>query len=231
MAEVIIRQKTYTTSQVAEKLGITESNLRYAEQQLGQYLSISRDDYMNREFTDKDIQLLKKVFEVRDWGITSYKAIKVLINRKLIDVLDDNSVEEHMQYEYSSLSLPDQKLKELIIDVSDSISKSVDDIVGKKIDEATKQILQNISSNYEVLANIQDNSIQLLDEVSEVKSNTIDIMPSLKKISCDIDDMKKHHNDLLTLVDESIDRSVNRHVNEKKKRETSFFARLFGKKE
>jgi hypothetical protein len=231
MAEVIVRQKTYTTSQVAEKLGITESNLRYAEQQLGQYLSISRDGYINREFTDKDIQLLKKVFEMRDWGITSYKTIKVLINRKLIDVLDDKSVEDHMQYEYSSLSLPDQKLKELIIEVSNSISKSVDDIVGKRIDEATKQILQNISSNYEVLANIQDNSVQLLDESSEIKSHTLEIMPSLNKISGNLDDMKKHHNDLLTMVDESIDRSVTKHVNEKKKRENSLLARIFGRKE
>jgi DNA-binding transcriptional MerR regulator len=231
MAEVIVRQKTYTTSQVAENLGITESNLRYAEQQLGQYLSISRDDYMNREFTDKDVQLLKKVFEMRDWGITSYKTIKVLINRKLIDVLDDKSVEDHMQYEYSSLSLPDQKLKELIIEISDSISKSVDDIVGKRIDEATKQILQNISSNYKVLANIHDNSVQLLDEASEIKSHTLEIMPSLNKISGDLDDMKKYHNDLLTMVDESIDRSVTKHVNEKKKRENSLLARIFGRKE
>lgn len=231
MAEVIVRQKTYTRSQVAEKLEITESNLRYAEQQLGQYLSISGNDYMNREFTDKDIQLLKKVFEMRDWGITSYKTIKVLINRKLIDVLDDKSVEDHMQYEYSSLSLPDQKLKELIIEVSDSISKSVDDIVGKRIDEATKQILQNISSNYEVLANIQDNSVQLLDEASEIKSYNLEIIPSLNKISGDLDDMKKHHNDLLTMVDESIDRSVTKHVNEKKKRENSLLARIFGRKE
>lgn len=231
MAEVTVREKTYTTSQVAEKLGITESNLRYAEKELGDYLSISRDDYMNREFTDKDIQLLKKVFEIREWGITSYKAIKVLISRKLIDVLDDKSIEEHMQYEYSSLSMSNDNVKKIITEVSNSISKSVDDLVSKRIDEATQQILQTLSGNYEVLANIQDNSIHLLDDVSEIKSNTMEMVPTLNKLYVDVDEMKQHHNELLTMVDESIDRSVNKHVNEKKKREASFFSRLFGKKE
>ncbi|KZL88865.1 MerR family transcriptional regulator [Clostridium magnum] len=231
MVEVAVREKTYTTSQVAEKLGITESNLRYAEKELGEYLSITRDDYMNREFTDKDIQLLKKVFEIREWGITSYKAIKVLISRKMIDVLDDKSIEEHMQYEYSSLSLSNENVKKIITEVSNSISKSVDDLVSKRIDEATQQILQTLSGNYEVLANIQDNSIKLLDEVSEVKNNTTDIMPSLNKFYVDFDELKQRHNELLTMVDESIDRAVDKHVNKKKKRESSFFARLFGKKD
>ena len=80
------------------------------------------------------------VFKVRDWGITNYKAIKVLISRGLIKLDDNGVVLEKVEYEYTSFYMTDDKLQAAINMLSEMMSKNIQEMVSKEVGEAKTQI-------------------------------------------------------------------------------------------
>lgn len=82
-------QSTYTISQIAEQLGMSINTLRRIEEELN--LNIKRDSKNARQYTEKNLELLKKVKDLRDQAIP-YEFIKATLAEEIEE--DRNYCEE-----------------------------------------------------------------------------------------------------------------------------------------
>lgn len=74
--------KTYTTSQAAENLGVAPSTLRYWESELGNIVKIERNKNGYRKYTSEDIELLKQIKDYLYEQNYSIKQVREILNLK-----------------------------------------------------------------------------------------------------------------------------------------------------
>lgn len=155
--DVQITGRIYTTKQTAERLGITEHVLRYMSDQLEDMIEVGRDQQLNREYSEDDIAVLKKVNRIRDIGVSNYKAIKVIISGKLDDI--NGIPTKQIELENYSLTMGDERLKVFANIISDMVSNNLEVMLDAKLDEkldATKQdIILEVYKGNEILTEIK----------------------------------------------------------------------------
>lgn len=168
--EIITKPRTYTTSQAAEILGVTEHVLRYMEKNLDGLLDISRDEQYNREFTEKDINLLKKVNEIRELGITNYKAIRVIISKNLLGGMDAG-VSNQIEYENLSVSMATDKVEAVINSLVNQITLNMNDLIAPKFEEMKLDIINQLKEGSSIIEKISDQNKEMLPMCKEIDTS------------------------------------------------------------
>jgi DNA-binding transcriptional MerR regulator len=82
-------EKFYTISEVCEPLKCEQHNFRYIEKTLE--MKIKRDEFMDRIYSQQDVDTLKIVFELKDQWL-NYAAIKKVLNQQ--EEIAQDKVEE-----------------------------------------------------------------------------------------------------------------------------------------
>jgi DNA-binding transcriptional MerR regulator len=188
--EVQLVGKIYTTKQTAEILGIEEHVLRYMSEQLGDILDVGRDEQLNREYSNDDIEMLKKVNKIRDTGVSNYKAIKVIISGKLDNI---NGIQpKQIEFENYSLTMGDDRFKAFANMISDIVTNNVEVMLDAKLDEKLDTVKQDI-----ILEVYKGN--ELLSEIKEGIDNT----PKLGDLEKEVQELKKLNKDIYIQNSES----------------------------
>lgn len=63
-------EESFSISQVAEKLGVSQNTVRNWEKELGEFIMVKRDKTGARTYTSHDVNKLDKVNELREQGLT-----------------------------------------------------------------------------------------------------------------------------------------------------------------
>jgi DNA-binding transcriptional MerR regulator len=181
--DVQITGKIYTTKQTAERLGITEHVLRYMSDQLEDMLEVGRDEQLNREYSENDIAVLKKVNKIREIGVSNYKAIKVIISGKLDDI--NGMPTKQIELENYSFNMGDEKLKTFANIISDMVTNNIEVILDEKLEEKLDAAKQDI-----ILEVYKGNDI-----LSEIKER-IEKEPKLGDLEREVQELKKLNKDI-----------------------------------
>lgn len=185
------RNKTYTIGQVSLMTGMTDGTIRSAEKELGELLSVSRDEQQNREFTRDDIVMLKKINSVRKWGIGSYKAMKIMNEKmNLFDIINENGdivvdtfniglkssisngiEERELNYQHSTFSIGDEKLAGALEMISALVADKLGKEISPQLNQAKELILQEIAIGNSKLETIQEHTSEIAPKFEEVNAN------------------------------------------------------------
>lgn len=240
--ELQLNGRIYTTKQTAERLGITEHVLRYMSDQLEDMLDVGRDEQLNREYSEDDIAVLKKVNRIRDIGVSNYKAIKVIISGKLDDI--NGMPTKQIELENYSLIMGDERLKVFANIISDIVSSNIEVMLDAKLDEkldAVKQdIILEVYKGNEILSEIKgdiENAPKLGDlenEVQALKKLNKEIYIQNSESNKDIEykllkyleQMEMHFNDVDKKLTEWREKSEEFKENEQEHKK-GFFKKLF----
>lgn len=141
----MINDEPYSIGQVCELLGIENFNLRYIEKTIG--LKIKRNKTGERVYSQKDIETLKLIFELKDKGL-NYKAIKNVLNHQE-EVAADN-VEGN-----DGLIIQDDKLKTFMSMIKNTIDESIENKVSIKLEGITNSIDLLVKQNQELKKNLE----------------------------------------------------------------------------
>lgn len=137
--------KKYLISEAAIKVGIESHVLRYWEEELG--LEIERNELGHRFYTEEQIELFKRVKELKDSGLQLRAVKNVLINNTTTEVAAKRDEEVHKdveivnksedklaQFEQIMLGIIKRSLSESSDMFSNKISNGVSDKVIKEMD-------------------------------------------------------------------------------------------------
>jgi len=131
----------YSINDVARKLGISISTIRKYEQDYN--LDIMRNESNNRVYTDKDIEVLRKIIELKKEGANIHLIRKLLI--------DDGSIEQLPDIVEERSSLHTQAIEVLKNDIANQVANIIaakeekmrvefEKILDEKLDQQEKKI-------------------------------------------------------------------------------------------
>lgn len=165
--------RLYTIGDVCEKVkskGFKEfysHNLRYIEKVVE--LEIRRDEYSNRVYNDKDIELIVTVLNLKNQGL-NYSAIKnVLKNSDQVEVKYNNEVEISDTDTDTDLDIVDENpnIAMLQAAIQDIMCKSIEQTIIPRINELKSEISELKTNNSELIRIIESQNkehFKVLDE-------------------------------------------------------------------
>jgi DNA-binding transcriptional MerR regulator len=152
--------KTYSTSEVAKILGVSNSKLYYAIREMS--LEIDTDHRGDRLFTDDDIALLKQAFSIVASGGTYKQAYSYLVQGEIIEV-------DHTPPKQFNEQFNEQNLKEFIQVITKELAKSNQDMQEQTI-KAISENTQSYKDNTKQMQELKDEIKNLKAEIEELKS-------------------------------------------------------------
>jgi len=79
---VLVHQKYYTVKDVADRLGIAESKVRYWESQFGEFLRGERDVNNYRVFVESDLEIFTRLKALQGTGNYTIEGLKGALKEK-----------------------------------------------------------------------------------------------------------------------------------------------------
>lgn len=165
----------YTIGEVCEILKCEQHILRYIEKTLN--ILIQRDDFMNRIYSQDDINKLQMIFELKDQGL-NYAAIKKVLDQQ------QEIVEDKVEETRNDLVIQNQNMEQLIETLTKKITDSIEISVGSKLQGLTNEIEGLKKHNEELQRQLQKNQeehfaeidnklIKLREEMKEVRNRSL----------------------------------------------------------
>lgn len=148
--------KTYSTSEVAKILGVSNSKLYYAVREMN--LEVDTDHRGDRLFTDEDIALLKQAFSIVESGGTYKQAYNHLVQGDIIEV--DHTPPKQFN---------EQNLKEFIQVITKELAKSNQEMQEQTI-KAISENTQSYKDNTKEMQELKDEIKNLKAEIKELKN-------------------------------------------------------------
>jgi len=149
--------KVYSTSQVADILGVTNSKLYYAIREMS--LNIDTDHRGDRLFSDEDISLLKQAFAIVESGGTYKQAYNHLVKGEVIEV-DHTPIKQQLDSE---------GVKELLKAISQEMANNNKDVQEQTI-KAISENTQSTKEMAQVMQELKDEIQALKQELAEMKA-------------------------------------------------------------
>ncbi|HEY4544625.1 MAG TPA: MerR family transcriptional regulator [Tissierellaceae bacterium] len=148
----------YSINDVAQKLGISISTIRKYEQDYR--LNIMRNESNNRVYTEADIEVLKKILELKSEGANIHLIRKILakedVAHEVPEVIEENNLSLY------SIDLFQQQLIKHIDDVMtnkvNSLKEEFDITLDKKLEEHEQRIREQIKAENQKLINYIKNT-------------------------------------------------------------------------
>ena len=142
-----IKDEIYSIGQICKLLEIENFNLRYIEKTI--WLNIKRNTVGERIYSQKDIETLKFIFELKDKGL-NYKAIKNVLEHQKEIVVDRVEPEDE-----EGLIIPDEKLQKFMSMIKNTIDESIEKRVNSKLEGITNNIETLVKQNKELKQDLE----------------------------------------------------------------------------
>ncbi|MBU5678243.1 MerR family transcriptional regulator [Alkaliphilus sp. MSJ-5] len=147
----------YSINDLAQKLGISISTIRKYEQDYR--LNIMRNESNNRVYTESDIEVFKKILELKSEGANIHLIRKILakedVAHEVPEVIEENN------FNLYSIDLFQQQLIKNIDDTMtkkvNSLKEEFDIILDKKLEEQGQRIREQIKAENQELIHYIEN--------------------------------------------------------------------------
>jgi len=126
----------YSINDVARKLGISISTIRKYEQDYS--LNIMRNESNNRVYTDNDIEVLKKIIELKKEGANIHLIRKFLLDDGSIEQLPE-VIEERSNLHTQTIELLKNDIANQVADIIAAKEEKMRVEFGKILDEKLEQ--------------------------------------------------------------------------------------------
>ncbi len=147
----------YSINDLAQKLGISISTIRKYEQDYR--LKIMRNESNNRVYTEADIEVFKKILELKSEGANIHLIRKILAKEDVAHEVP--AVVEENNFNPYSIDLFQQQLIKQIDDVMakkiNSLKEEFDIALDKKLEEQEQRIREQIKAENQNLIDYIDN--------------------------------------------------------------------------
>ncbi len=109
-------EESYSISQVAEKLGVSQNTVRNWEKELGDFMMVQRDKTGARTYTSLDMSKLEKVNELREQGLalpTINKVFNTFYKKEEQDQPQTEQQDQQNDLQNQIKALTEQQVEEL----------------------------------------------------------------------------------------------------------------------
>jgi MerR family transcriptional regulator, aldehyde-responsive regulator len=134
--------KTHSIGQICELLNVEDFNLRYIEKAVN--LEIKRNELGERVYSERDVETLRMILELKDQGL-NYKAIK-----KVLEHQQESAVEKEEDNQEEGLIINEDKLSQFMIMIKNTIDESIENKVNSRLESITNK-LDNLEKQNEEL--------------------------------------------------------------------------------
>jgi len=161
----------YSINDLAQKLGISISTIRKYEQDYR--LNIMRNESNNRVYTEADIEVFKKILELKSEGANIHLIRKILAKEDIASEVPE--IIEENNFNLYSIDLFQQQLIKHIDDVMTKkinlLKEEFDIVLDKKLEEQEQRIREQIKAENQ----------KLIDYIDDVRSEKKPIWSKLFK--------------------------------------------------
>jgi DNA-binding transcriptional MerR regulator len=148
--------RSYTIGEVCDVLKCEQHTLRYIEKTLD--MKIERDEFMNRLYSQENLDTLRMVFDLKDQGL-NYGAIKKVLEQQ------SEIVQDKVDETRKDVVIQNQNLEQLIKVLTKEISESVAATVESRFEGLTRDIENLKLQNEELQRQIQKSQEQHFSEL------------------------------------------------------------------
>lgn len=134
----ICMHSTYSITEVAEKLEISTSTIRKYEQDY--FLDIIRNEIGHRVYTNSDIDILKKIIQLKNEGANIHLIRKMLDKEEIIKLPVEISNNESPAY----VTYMDN-IERFKIDIVEGLQEQFGGILQKELQEQEERIVERIT--------------------------------------------------------------------------------------
>lgn len=161
-----MEDKKYSISEVCDMLNCKPHTLRYIEKVLE--CEVDRDEFLNRVYSQEQINMLKFIFELKDQGL-NYSAIKNILDQQG-EIIQD-AVEETRK----DIVLQEQNLNDFVELLTKRISEEVKESVNSRLEGLTNEIdnlkLQNEQLQLQLHKKQEDHFIEIDNKLMKIRED------------------------------------------------------------
>lgn len=141
----------YSINDVGQKLGIAISTIRKYEQDYN--LSIMRNESNNRVYTDEDIEILKKIVQLKTEGANIHLIRKILTNDGVVTqvpevIEEDNLHTESMQAFKNELL---KQISEIVAEREKTMKQEFEILLDEKLQQQEQRIREQLQAENQKL--------------------------------------------------------------------------------
>ncbi|WP_129600921.1 MerR family transcriptional regulator [Anaerophilus nitritogenes] len=151
----------YSSNDLAEKLGISVSTVRKYEQDYN--LEIMRNESNNRVYTEKDVEIFKKIIELKNEGANIHLIRKILANEGIVETVPE--VLDTIPLHTESIEAFKADVINQIADIVSEKERVLKEEFEKQLDEKLQHQEQRIREQ------IQAENKKLMDYIATTKEN------------------------------------------------------------
>lgn len=150
----------YSITDVAQKLGISISTIRKYEQDYR--LNIMRNESNNRVYTEADIEVFKKILELKSEGANIHLIRRILAKEDIASEVPE-IIEENKLDAYSIDLFQQQLVKHIdnvIVERTNLIKKEFEVLLDRKLEDQEQRIRDQIKAENQKLISYIENTRQ-----------------------------------------------------------------------
>ncbi|WP_053954665.1 MerR family transcriptional regulator [Inediibacterium massiliense] len=151
----------YSSNDLAEKLGISVSTVRKYEQDYN--LEIMRNESNNRVYTEKDLEIFKKIIELKNEGANIHLIRKILANEGIVETAPE--VLDTIPLHTESIEAFKADVISQIADIVSEKERVLKEEFEKQLDEKLQHQEQRIREQ------IQAENKKLMEYIAATKEN------------------------------------------------------------
>lgn len=159
-----MNEKKYTINEVCNILNCKTHNLRYIEKALD--IHVGRDEFLNRVYTQEDINRFKMIYELKDQGL-NYQAIKKVLDHQediIQDVVEDTR---------KDIVIKNDNVEQLIELLTKKITEEVKVSVLPMVEELSNEVeslkVQNEELQRIILKNQEDHFSEFDNKLTKIR--------------------------------------------------------------
>lgn len=162
-------KNTFTTKEVAERLGVEPHVIYYAIKALKLDPALDRDEFGNRVYTFSDFVKLQRAIQLKEKHGLNYAAIRMIFEEeeRQTAAAVEQAKQEAKQEVRNDLVIQDENIKKFLATMEGTITKTVMATVSAYMDKLEEKLDQVIEENQKLQQRLEEQQKRHFEQIDQ----------------------------------------------------------------